>query len=262
MNNIVFRNKTPNPVPNVPEEESDLTVEQNDNMPCYARIPNLTFDVDKLYADLKKYFLDYPIYWAGGPTDKRPMRKYGGWSITSSNGDPRDGWASVKGWTPNGFDFNLAVKNGFVPRWYHTKRTFLCNGYFNEVLDKLEELKLYPHSARIWYVPPGGHHIGPHTDGADNSYHVRLHIPITSNNGCVHEWYANPHDVSIHMPADGSCFLFRNNIFHDTYNHGTTDRYHLIVEVYDTLGLVKEFKYDHISKIIEKNEKMKHLFFK
>lgn len=108
----------------------------------------------------------------------------------------------------------------------------------------------------IFDTPPGGgHHLGPHTDNADNRYSARLHVPILSNSGCIHEWYAEPEDYKCHIPADGSAYMFRTNILHDTYNHGTEDRYHLIAEVYDTNHVVPGFEYNFIDEIKSQTKK-------
>lgn len=101
----------------------------------------------------------------------------------------------------------------------------------------------HPKAIRIWDNPPGGSHIGMHTDGTSNQYSVRLHIPIVTNPDCVHVWYTEPEETRHHIPADGSAYLFRTNMNHDTFNYGTTERFHLIAEVWDTVGHVPEFKY-------------------
>lgn len=246
---IIYKNKLPNPTPLSNPATSDITPEQNDAMPLLAKIPDLKFDIDRLQWCMKNIVLKVPPYWAGGATDKRPQRKYGGWSLTSSNGDVHDGWQSVSGWANGKFNIDLAYKNGYIPRWFHTKRTPICVDYFAEVMDTLEEMGFYPHAVRIWINPAGGHHVGPHTDNADNRYSARLHIPLITNEGCVHEWYADPEDYTVHIPADGSAYMFRTNILHDVYNHGTEDRYHIIAEVYDTKHVVEGYGYDHIEKL-------------
>lgn len=246
---IIYKNTNPNPSPNVPDAVSDITCEQNDNMPLLTKVPNLKFDIERLQWCMNNIVLRHEPFWAGRATEKRPERKYGGWSLTSSNGDMYDGWQSVNGWKDNKFHIDLAYQNGFMPRWYHNKRTQICVDYFAEIMDILEEKGFYPKAVRIWVNPANGAHIGPHTDNADNAYSVRLHIPIITNPGCIHEWYATPEDYKVHIPADGSAYLFRTNIMHDTYNHGTTDRYHFIAEVFDTNHLVPGYGYNHIEKL-------------
>jgi hypothetical protein len=247
---MIYRNINPNPSPDVSASASDITPEQNDNMPLLKKIETLSFDIEKLQWSMKNYVLNkYEMFQAGGPTEKRPKRKYGGWSLTSSNGEVYDGWQSVNGWKDNKFHLDLAYQNGFRPRWIHTTPTDICQGYFKEIIDILKESGFYPHAVRIWSSPPGGHHIGPHTDGPDNMYSVRLHIPIITNEECIHEWYATPEDFKTHIPADGSAYMFRTNILHDTYNHGKTERYHIIAEVYDTKHVIPGFEYNNIINV-------------
>lgn len=227
----------------------DLTPEQNDAMPLLAKVPNLEFDVERLQWCMKHIVLQHPPHWAGGGTSRFPMRKYGGWSLTSSSGGIHDGWQSVYGWTANGWNLKQAYKNGYIPRWFHTKKTSICVDYLETVVDTLSDLGFVPHNVRIWIMTHGGHHIAPHTDGPDNRYQVRLHVPIQTNLGCVHEWYADPEDYKVHIPADGSAYMFRTNIMHDTFNHGHEDRYHFIAEVYDTKHVVAGYGYDQIDTL-------------
>jgi hypothetical protein len=244
---MIYKNKQPNPSKN--SFFSDISTEENDNMPLLAKVPNLSFDTDRLVWCLKNIVMKEPIFWAGEATEKRPMRKYGGWSLTSNNGNIHDGWQSVAGWENGQFNLKLAYENGYIPRLFHNKKTSICIDYFEEVIRTLEDMGFNPHAVRIWNNPKGGHHIGPHTDNADNRYSARLHIPIITNSGCIHEWYADPEDYKCHIPADGSAYMFRTNILHDTYNFGKEDRYHIIAEVYDTKHVVPGFGYNHIENL-------------
>lgn len=244
-----YKNKIPNHTPDVHPDISDITPEQNDNMPLISKIEGLEFDIDKLQWCMNNIVLKHDPAWAGTATEKRPKRKYGGWSLTSHTGDIHDGWQSVLGWKDNKFHIDLAYENGYMPRWYHNKKTSLCVDYFAEVIDILEEKGFYPRAVRIWIAPGNGTHIGPHTDQSSNAYAVRLHIPLITNEGCTVNWYAEPSDYSVHLPADGSAYLLRTNIYHDAYNHGITPRYHFIAEVYDTQHMVPGFGYDHIDRL-------------
>lgn len=240
----------PNMVPPATAQGMDLSLSQLKGMPLLARIPGFTIDVEKLNSHLQNVVKKFPItHISRDPTD--PTLKYGGWSVTSLTGETEDGWQSQRGWRDGKFDNTLAYEVGWRPRWFHRNKTPICTGYLNEVVDMMTEWGYNPSAIRIWDNPPGGCHIGRHTDAASNQYAVRLHIPIITNPDCVHVWYTDP-ETRIHIPADGSAYLFRTNVNHDTFNYGTTERFHLIAEVFDTKGHCPEFKYARPVHLIEK----------
>jgi len=232
---------------------SDFTEEQHRSLPLLAEVPGLLVDLEKLNWHLENVVKKEPALYITRDEDRK--MRYGGWSVTSVSGHVHDGWQSTSGWKTIDADGNgtysdlLAFQAGYRPRWFSTKKTPICTGYLNEVVDMITDMGFYPKSIRIWDNPPGGYHIGQHTDGPSEVYCVRLHIPIVTNPDCVHTWYTAPEPTSLHIPADGRGHLFRTNISHDTFNHGSTQRFHLIAEVWDTKGLVPGFKYDTISAI-------------
>jgi hypothetical protein len=238
-----------NMVPPAAKHLADLSPTQAAKMPFIAKVPGLTVDVEKLNWHLQNVVKTFPItHIQRDPTN--PLLKYGGWSVTSFTGAVQDGWQSQLGWRDGKFDSLLAYKNNWRPRWFYRNKTAICTGYLNEVVDMVADMGFNPTAIRIWDNPPGGCHIGRHTDGPDNQYSVRLHIPIVTNDDCVHVWYTDP-ETRVHIPADGSSYLFRTNVNHDTFNNGTTERFHLIFEVWDTVGVVPEFKYTRPADFVE-----------
>jgi hypothetical protein len=163
----------------------------------------------------------------------------------------RDGWTQ-KGWRNGAFHIDWAYAAGWRPKWFHTQPTELCTGYFAEVLAALDRLGLTPRGLRIWASEPG-HHVGPHTDGPDDLYSLRLHIPLITNPDCTHTWYTDQGPQIYHIPADGRAHYFRTNIMHDVHNHSSQPRYHLIADIWDTQGLVKEYYYppDRLARLDE-----------
>ena len=57
----------------------------------------------------------------------------------------------------------------------------------------------------------------------------RLHIPITTNPGCL----MVIDNVAKHMPADGSVWVTNNTKYHNAFNGGEDDRVHLVACVLD-----------------------------
>lgn len=238
---------------NVAPEDSDITIEQQQNMPLLAKIPGLQVDIEKLNWHFQNVVKQYEPVYTRTESDK-PLKKYGGWSVTSQTGDYRDGWDQYRG--QNNADPLTRYKNNWRPRWFFDKKTQICTGYLNEVVDMVNDMGFVTRGIRIWDNPIGGHHIGWHTDGPSNVYSVRLHIPIVTNPDCVHVWATLPEETRIHIPADGSTYLFRTNVTHDTFNYGTTERYHLIFETWDVKGIVPGFKYEYdIGKMAAEAEK-------
>ena len=57
----------------------------------------------------------------------------------------------------------------------------------------------------------------------------RLHIPITTNPGCL----MVIDNIAKHMPADGSVWITNNTKYHIAFNGGEEDRVHLVACVLD-----------------------------
>ena len=57
----------------------------------------------------------------------------------------------------------------------------------------------------------------------------RLHIPITTNPGCL----MVIDNIAKHMPADGSVWITNNTKYHNAFNGGEENRIHLVACVLD-----------------------------
>jgi hypothetical protein len=231
-------------IPLLPPHLEHLTEDEYNAMPLLSQIPGIKFDIHRLQSEVLEIANNYlPVYPELPFGDKKT--KYGGWSLTSSTGDWKDGWESGKGMKNGVWSKELAQTQGFKGRngrFAQTLKTELYKGYLAEVVETFLDLGFYPVAVRIWDIPPGGHHIGPHTDMPVNGYSVRLHIPIITNDESYHIWYTNP-EFKTHMIADGTAWLFKTNMLHDAYNnHASLPRYHLIMEAWDTKGIVPGFK--------------------
>ena len=96
------------------------------------------------------------------------------------------------------------------------------NTYFEEVYKTLSKkfklgrtriLLKEPRSTLSWHREP----------------EPRLHIPITTNPGCL----MVIDNVARHMPADGSVWVTNNTKYHNAFNGGEEDRVHLVACVLD-----------------------------
>jgi len=234
----------PNTVPKVSASAEDFTDEHKQTMPLIAQIPNFTVDIKRLQEQVLEIADKYPAVYAHRDPINHPTHKYGGWSVTSQTGDIYDGWQSHLGFKDGKFDNILAYKAGWRPRWFHTNKTPICTGYLSDIVDQVSSMGFYPCAIRIMESPPKCY-LGMHADAPDNQYSIRLHIPIITDDNAYHVWYTDP-ITKIHMPADGSTFLIRTNVNHSAHNEGEFPRYHLVFDVWDTKGIIPEFKYSNI----------------
>lgn len=196
------------------------------------------FDIKKLQEHLLNHVLPLP------PVEQ--SKSFGGWSVLSSNGSYQDGWHMGHKVIKDQMEGAVLDKElegiGAKSIMEYKVPTEICHGYLKEVMDTLLPSGLHPRRARITRLTKGLHSSW-HRDGPDNRYFVRLHIPIITNPGCIFEAEENGQHESAHMPADGSCYIIKVNRMHQVRNEGTEDRFHLIMDVWDTEGLTKHHRY-------------------
>lgn len=191
---------------------------------------SLNFDILKLQEHLKQNVLNKEI--------SRQSSAFGGWSVLSGNGDFKDGWQQghlllkddVKPEVKN--EIRSQIKKKFSE---YTIETEICTGYLLEVINTLRSYNLSPSRARLICLT-AGLHSSWHSDAPPSVYAVRLHIPILTNEHCFFE----TRDESEHIPADGSAYFVYVNREHRVINRGTTDRFHLVLDVKD-MGQVSKF---------------------
>ena len=190
----------------------------------------LPYDLATLRADVLNIIAKYPII--------SQSVNFGGWSITSSDGDYRDGWQQghkVYENNPNSPREELVAefrKIGLKDLNAYRVKTDICTPAFSALVDTMEENGFYPRRCRLIRLKAGGFSSW-HRDAPDGHYAVRLHIPIITNPGCLFKTETE----DVHMPADGSCYLIKVNRMHQVVNTGTEDRYHFVCNVRDTKGL-------------------------
>lgn len=168
---------------------------------------------------------------------------FGGWSVTSSNGDYKDGWL------PQNTYFNAKEKNieevrrnnskaGIKgPQFYRTP-TELCVGEIKNVISFLEENGYFPCRARFTILKAHGY-TPFHRDYPEWLYGVRLHIPIITNEKCFFE-YENERK---NLLADGSAYLLKINRTHRVINESDYDRVHFLCDFFDTQQKTKFNKF-------------------
>lgn len=196
---------------------------------------NFEFDVEKLKNHLRNSVLALPPHMVG------PY--FGGWSILSSNGSYRDGWASGErayqsNFMPGATFEQKRIALGIYPTETYSQPTEICTGYLADVMSEIEAAGLQPRRARVSLLKAHGKSSW-HRDGRDDEYAVRLHVPIFTNEKCFFEC----EEGTVHLPADGHGCLLRVNRMHKVINDSDEDRIHLIMSVRDTKGISKHHRY-------------------
>lgn len=191
----------------------------------YERL-ELGFDIEKLRRHLQEVV--FPL---------KPMMQgayFGGWSVLSSNGSYTDGWqmGHLAFQDKNGqssVDRDALRAMNLDEEEHFNRPTEIYSGYLQQVMEEIQAYGLTVFRARISLLTAGGRS-STHRDGADESYKVRLHIPIITNPGCFFE----TEEGAAHFPADGGAYVVRVNRLHTIYNRGTSHRFHLMMNIRDT----------------------------
>jgi hypothetical protein len=207
-------------------------------------------DIDRLRKEVEdNVFTLGPQVIQGEDYETEQYHGFGGWSLLTRTGDWHDGWEVYHSddketndlFFPNGqYNYkamkylNVAHDSGLE----HDKPTPACVGYIKEVLDDLENLGFYPRRARVSCLQAHSKSL-VHKDSSSNNYMARIHIPLITNKDCVHICDGQ----NLHMPADGSVYMVWVNVWHQIRNDSDQDRYHIIMDAYDTKRITNEFKY-------------------
>lgn len=160
---------------------------------------------------------------------------FGGWSITSSDGDYRDGWLRSNELDCENVNLNfnpveLKKKYGLKSVVFYKTPTQVCGLQAKSLIDRLEDLGFYPRRVRYMLLKAGGQS-NLHRDAPDEIYSVRLHVPIVNNPDCFFECEEGRANLK-----PGCIYLLKVNRPHQVVNKGSTDRVHLVCDVFDTKG--------------------------
>jgi hypothetical protein len=216
----------------------------------------IKFDHIKLVEDVKKYVFPLGQQIIQGEEYETPAyHGFGGWSILSRTGKWQDGWdffqndegEAMEVYFPKDdnnykslkfFDIGMSTE--------HDKPTEGCKGELAKVLDQIKELGFYPSRARITCLKAGAKSL-VHKDADNNEYMARIHIPLITNPKCV--FIQNGQNLYM---EPGSAWMVWVNNWHQIRNDSTEDRYHLIMDAYDTKKLTQFFKYEgEIQELID-----------
>jgi hypothetical protein len=176
-----------------------------------------------------------------------PTPSFGGWSVLSSNGALEDGWhGGHKLWDKSVDKAAVAaeLKSQNMKRAVeYVVPTEICQGYLKEVIEIISGAGFMPHRARITNLP-AGKSSSWHQDCLQEHYGVRLHIPIFTNPECFFETETEKE----HLVADGTAYLIYVNRMHRVVNGGTSDRYHLVMDVRDLKNASQFHRYEDFMK--------------
>ena len=216
----------------------------------------IKFDHDQLVKDVKEYV--FPLgrqIIQGEEYETVAYHGFGGWSITSRTGKWQDGWdffqndegEAMEVYFPKNdnnykslkfFDIGMSTE--------HDKPTEGCKGEIAKVLDQIKELGFYPSRARITCLKAGAKSL-VHKDADNNEYMARIHIPLITNPKCV--FIQNGQNLYM---EPGSVWMVWVNNWHQIRNDSNEDRYHLIMDAYDTKNITQFFKYEgNIQELVD-----------
>ena len=186
----------------------------NLNFEDFYKVPDLSFDVEKLRVDLEDVLKKKNFNTLG-------IKNFGAISLNQIPNDE----SSITGNNVRGVYWTKPDETGKeVSRDVQideSKYTQLVsdfqNTYFADVYETLRKkfklgrvriLLKEPRSTLSWHRDP----------------EPRLHIPIITNPGCM----MVIETVAKHLPADGSVTITNNTKYHNFFNGGEQDRIHLV----------------------------------
>lgn len=205
---------------------------------------NITVDIDRLRKDVEQY-----VFTLGDPIfqgDEYGYDNFGGWSLLTRTGNWQDGWEiGHTGHPGEKIIFPEGKPNYRVSKFLNISHSFEhanpTQGYRGEiarVLDQIQEQGFTPRRARVSLLRPGGATL-LHSDATPDIYMARIHIPLWTNEQCIHRCEG----YDLHMPADGSVYILWVNRDHQVTNKSTENRYHIIMDAYDTNSVTEKFKF-------------------
>jgi hypothetical protein len=71
---------------------------------------------------------------------------------------------------------------------------------------------------------------------ADSKYILKVHIPLITDSKVIFRIKYKNDTISQHMNADGSSYLLNVGLPHSVENYSNIDRYHLIINVYNSIN--------------------------
>jgi hypothetical protein len=213
----------------------------------YEKLDCITYDHDQLLADVKRYVFPLGQQVIQGEEYETPeYHGFGGWSITSRTGDWKDGWdffqnddgEAMETYFPKNDNNYKSLKFfDIAMSTEHNKPTQAYQGEIAKLIDQIESLGLTPRRVRVTCLRAGAKSL-VHRDSDDNEYMARIHIPLITNPACIF----SADGENLYMEP-GSAYMVWVNIWHQIRNDSDQDRYHIIMDAYDTKHVTQNFKY-------------------
>ena len=208
-----------------------------------------TVDIEKLRKEVRESVFTLGDQVIQGEEYETPQyHGFGGWSLLSKNATYTDGWEAIQLETGQTLESFLPTEELILKAYKHfeiyhglehDKPTEAYVGEIKKVMDDLRELGFHPTRARITCLKAHSKSL-VHKDGDASEYVARIHIPLWTNKKCIHICEGK----NLHMPADGSVWILWTNLWHQIRNDSDEDRYHIIMDAYDTKKITKNFKYE------------------
>ena len=214
----------------------------------YEKLDFIKIDIEKLREEVRKNVFTLGDQVIQGEEYETPQyHGFGGWSLLSRTGDWKDGFAffqNEEGTVLEETFYPKGVENYKTLKYFdighsmeYKKPTQAYVGEIKSLLEQIESYGLYPRRARITCLKAGCKSL-VHTDGAKDEYIARIHIPLWTNEKCVFKCQGE----DLYMEA-GSAYMVWVNDWHQIRNDSDEDRYHIIMDAYDTKKVTKNFYY-------------------
>ena len=208
-----------------------------------------TVDIEKLRKEVRESVFTLGDQVVQGEEYETPIyHGFGGWSLLSRTATWTDGWEAIQLESGQTLESFLPTEE-LIQKAYkhfdifhgleHDKPTEAYVGEIKKVIDDLRDLGLHPVRARIACLKAHSKSL-VHKDSNEKDYMTRIHIPLWTNKKCIHICQGK----NLHMPADGSAWILWTNLWHQIRNDSDEDRYHIIMDAYDTKKITKNFKFE------------------
>ena len=123
------------------------------------------------------------------------------------------------------FNLEYAKQHKIYHMLDYNIETSACKSIWKQIIGFLYNKGMNPRRVRLSYLPPEGV-INTHSDGGGYKFHIPI---ITDGTDFVH-------GNKSYTLQEGGSYLASVNPYHYVKNNGNTDRWHLVADVWDTVG--------------------------
>lgn len=209
---------------------------------------NFEYDLERLRKDVREHVFTLGDQVVQGEDYETPLyHGFGGWSILSRNADWRDGWEVIQTHAGNTLESFFPTQEMITKAYKYfniahsleyDKPTQAYVRYIREVIEQLKDMGLTPRRVRVTCLKAHSKSL-VHKDAETTEYMARLHLPLWSNDKCVFVCEGK----HLHMKPGGAYIIWANQ-WHQIRNDSDEDRYHILMDIYDTKNITKNFKYE------------------